>query len=305
MAKNRDKEKISFKYNFSEYWGFLKKYKLLFGVILFLILLTEGLLIIDKFLFKIIIDNGTEFVNGNLAQEIFIKTLIIVAGIFIGALMLRTVGKWFSTYFLHILEGNLMQDLKKKYLNHIVRLSHKFHTTHKTGALISRMHRGTWAADSMTDILTFQFAPLVFNLVVVGFSLVYFNVASALVILGITIAFISYSFLIQQVQQDSKLRFNSDRDTEKALIGDVFTNIDSIKYFGKEWAIQTKFSKITQKTKESLWKYWSYYQWFDAGHFLILGVGSFFLVYFPLMEFLAGEITIGTLVFIFTIYVWP
>ena len=302
MENKKNKKKISFKYNISEYWDFLKKYKPLFFVTLFFTFLVEGFLLVDKFLFKIVIDNGTEFVNGSLAQEIFIKTLIIVAIIFIGILIVRTISKWLSMHVLQILEGNLMQDLKTKYFSHIVRLSHNFHTTHKTGALISRMNRGSGAIEGMTDILAFQFAPLFFNIIIVGFTLAYFNIASALVILGITILFVSYSFFIQQIQQESKLNFNTNIDSERGFVGDVFTNIDSIKYFGKELNIQNKFTNATEKTKLSLLKYWNYYKWFDSGHFAILGVGTFFLVYFPLMDFLAGNLTLGTLVFIFTAY---
>jgi len=256
-------------------WDFLKKYKPLFFVTLFFTFLVEGFLLVDKFLFKIVIDNGTEFVNGSLAQEIFIKTLIIVAIIFIGILIVRTISKWLSMHVLQILEGNLMQDLKTKYFSHIVRLSHNFHTTHKTGALISRMNRGSGAIEGMTDILAFQFAPLFFNIIIVGFTLAYFNIASALVILGITILFVSYSFFIQQIQQESKLNFNTNIDSERGFVGDVFTNIDSIKYFGKELNIQNKFTNATEKTKLSLLKYWNYYKWFDSGHFAILGVGTF------------------------------
>ena len=109
MENKKNKKKISFRYNISEYWSFLKKYKLLFFATLFFTLLVESFLLIDKFLFKIIIDNGTEFVNGSLAQEIFINTLIIVAGVFVGILIVRTISKWLSMHVLQILEGNLIR----------------------------------------------------------------------------------------------------------------------------------------------------------------------------------------------------
>lgn len=298
----KNNEKINFKYNLSVYWSFLKKYKSLFFGLLFLSLIVESLFVADKFLFKIIIDDGTQFLEGTLFKDVFMQTLIILAGVFFVIIIIRSVGKWLSLHFLHKLEGNLIRDLKTKYFNHILGLSHEFHTSHKTGALISRLGRGSMAIENMTDILTFQFAPLIFQLVIVGGSLIYFNLHSGIVILAITIAFISYSFFIQQIQQKSKLRFNSAEDTEKGMVSDVFTNIDSIKYFGKESNIKNKFANITNSTKQKIMKYWSYHQWFEAGHLLILGVGTFFLIYFPLMSFLEGELTLGTLVFIFTVY---
>ena len=59
--KTKDGETIEWKYNFSVYWSFLKKYKFLFVFILFLVLSVEALFVVDKFLLKLIIDNGTEF----------------------------------------------------------------------------------------------------------------------------------------------------------------------------------------------------------------------------------------------------
>lgn len=298
----KNKKTISFKYNISEYWSLLRRYKkLLFGTLL-LSLLVEILLIADKFLFKIIIDDGTEFIEGSLSAEIFVQTLIVIGVIFVGILLIRPIIKYFSICFLQVLEGDLIKDLKERYFNHILELSHSFHTTHKTGALISRLSRGAGAVEGMTDIIAFQFAPLIFSLIIVGFSLAYFSLTSGLVILGIVILFISYSYFIQHIQQDSKLEFNRLRDDEKGFISDVFTNIDSIKYFGKEKRIGNLFSRVTNKTKLSMLRDWNYYRWFDVGHMLILGVGTFFLVYFPLMDFLAGKTTLGTLVFIFTIY---
>ena len=305
MSKSKSKqkkEKINFRHNISEYWNLIKKYKMLLLGTLFLSLFVELLLVVDKFLFKIIIDNGTSFIEGAISQQIFIKAVVIVALIFGGVLIARPVAKYFSLYFLHILEADLIIDLKVKYFNHVVRLSHNFHTTHKVGALISKLQRGAGAIENLTDVVTFQFFPLLFNLAIVGFSLAYFSMTPALVLLGVTILFVSYSFYIQQIQQDSKLKYNHFNDSEKGFVSDVFTNLDSIKYFGKEKNIGNLFSKIAGKTKIAMRKYWGYSQWFEAGHLFILGVGTFFLIYFPIKDFLAGQMTLGTLVFIFTVY---
>lgn len=301
--KNKNKkEKINFRYNLSEYWSLLKKYKLLFLGVIFLSILAEGLLIVDKYLFKIIIDEGTKFLAGNLIKSAFISMLIILAVVFIGAVLIRSISKWFIVHFISKLDADLIFDLKRKYFGHIIKLSHNFHTTHKTGSLISRMSRGAGSIESMTDILVFNFAPLIINLIIVGFSLAYFSLAPAIVILAISVSFILYSFFIQKIQQDPKLKFNYAKDIENGIISDVFTNIDSVKYFGKENFIKNFYLKFARKTKVNAIKYWGYYRWFDAGHLFILGIGTFFLIYFPLIDFLAGKITLGTLVFIFTIY---
>ena len=299
--KNNRKE-IDFKYNLREYWSLLKKYKGLFFLLLVITVITEGLFVIDKFLFKVIIDDGTEFVAGTLNSGDFVNTLIILALIFMGAVIIRTFGKWFSLHFLFKLTAKMILNLKQKYFNHIAGLSHNFHTTHKTGSLISRMLRGAGAVEGITDIIILNFLPLISQLIIVGFSLAYFSLIPALVIAVVTITFIGYSYYIQRIQQSAKLEKNALEDSEKGFVSDIFTNIDSVKYFGKEYLIQNRFTKKAEKTRKASIKHWNYFRWFDAGQILILGIGTILLIYFPLMEFLAGTMTLGTLVFIFTVY---
>jgi ATP-binding cassette subfamily B protein len=301
VIQNKHK-KINFKHNLKEYWGFLKKHKINFIPLLFVTLITQFLLLGNKYLFKKIIDEGEKFVSDVISKEIFINILIIIGIIFISITILRGVFKWISEHLNIILDCNLMKELKIKYFNHITSLSHKFHTSQKTGSLISRISRGERAIETITDVIVFNSLPLIFNLIIVGFSLIYFSIGSAITILIIAIVFISYSYFLQKIQKKSKLIYNKTEDKEKAFINDIFTNIETIKFFGKERKIQNKFLETTDKTKSSLFKFWNYYRWFDTGQHLIIGIGAFFLIYFPIIKFLNNEITLGTLVFIYTVY---
>ena len=296
------KRKIDFKHNLGEYWQLLKKYKLIFLVLTLSVIITELVGVGNKFLFKRIIDDGEFFIAGTLASNVFVQTLIWIAVIYIGINLFRVFGKWINVHLLSTLDAELILDIKQKYFNHIIRLDHNFHTTHKTGSLISRMVRGAGAVVNLTDTLVFNFAPLVIQLIAVGISVAYFSMAPALVILGITISFIVYSFIIQQKQQSSRLEFNNTEDIEKGMISDIFTNIDSVKYFGKEKAIQNKYQSLIQKTKKASLKNWGFFRWWDSGQIFIISIGTFLIIYFPLKQFLAGEISLGTIVFIYTIY---
>ncbi len=297
-----ERDRINFKYNMGTYWKIVKERQSLFFGLLFLSFVLSILFIADKYLFKVIIDDGGEFVAGNLPADIFIKTLILLAIIFVAIVILRTLGTWLRFHLAVGLDAVLGFDLKKRFFNHIIKLSHNFHTTHKTGSLISRLNRGASAMENMTDILVFQFTPLIFNLIVVIFSLIYFSWIPALIIAISTITFILYSFMIQQIQQKYKLIQNRKQDIEKGFISDIFANIDSIKYFAKELDIKNKFSKLIKETKLAQIKHGGYYRWFEAGQTLILSISTLLLIYFPLKELLNNEITLGTLVFIYTVY---
>jgi ATP-binding cassette, subfamily B, heavy metal transporter len=297
--KNR---KIHFKYNFKEYLSFLSKYKALVIGVMFFSLIVEVSHVIPKFLVKEVVDQGIEFTSGAIANSVYTQLLLIVLGVYLGLVIARTIGNWLKLHLVHILEADLIYDLKKKYFNHIVHLSHNFHTTHKTGSLIARLGRGASSVERMTDILVFNVTPLVLQVIIVGISVIYFSFASFLVLLGIMALFIGYSIYIQNKQKDSNAMMNTSEDIEKANVADVFTNIDSIKYFGKEKHIKSKHSKLVRNSSNALYRFWNYFRWMDSGQTFILGIGTLALIYFPMISFLNGEITMGTVIFIYTIY---
>ena len=301
MVKKKDR-KIDFRENIKEYWSILSEHKVLFFSLVFLGLILEALKIIPSFLFKELVDKGEKFGADLITKIELTDVLLIIAGIFILTTIARSIIRWMVSHFLIFLDTTMVQNLKTKYFNHILELSHNFHTTHKTGALISRLGRGSAAIESLNDILIFQILPLFFNLILVGFSLAYFSTIPAIVIAIVVIIFVSYSFWIQQLQQKYKLIFNSEQDREKGMVGDVFTNVDSIKYFGKEKLIEKKYASIAKETKKKEITLWNFYNWLSAGQSFIIGIGLFGALLFPLLDFLNGDISIGSLTFIYLIY---
>jgi ATP-binding cassette subfamily B protein len=168
--------------------------------------------------------------------------------------------------------------------------------------LISAQLRGTRALVSLTDFFVFNLSPLILQVILVGGSLIYFDLSSAITIFCFIIVFCIYSFIILNKQKKYNILANKAVDYEKANLADIFTNIETVKYFGKEKKVKSFFAKIVKATAQAKTKQWHYYRWFDAGHALILAIGFFFLMYFPTIKFINGDMTIGTLVFIYAVY---
>jgi ABC-type multidrug transport system fused ATPase/permease subunit len=300
--EHEKEKKIDFKYNTKIYLGLLKNYVPIIIGVLIIILILESIIVFYDYLFKLIIDKGTQFVNAAIAKDAFVNWLKMIAIIFVATVIVRSALKWLHIHLINKLEGNLILDLKRKFFNHLIKLSHGFHTSHKTGSLISRLIRGGSAIERMSDVFIFNVVPLLFQLIVVGLSLLYFDKASAYIVMIVVIVFIAYGLIINHIQQSATLAVNDAEDLEKGNISDIFTNIDSIKYFGKENAIQAKYASINEKVKNAMIRNWNYYRAMDFGHTLILGVGTFFIIYFPITQFLNNQISTGTLIFIYTVY---
>lgn len=300
--KLKEKKRIDWGYNLGEYWDALRNWKGLALVALTLAIIIELTNIVPNFLFKELVDKGTLFAEGSLVLGDVEVVLFILAGLYILNSVVGIFGLWFRNVVLAKLELNSMKYLKNKYLNHIVGLDHKFHSTHKTGSLIARMNRGIGAVERITDILFYNFLPMFVQLIAVGLAIAYFDVSSALVVVGVVVVFGFFSYFYQRGQEQLKIASNDAEDNEKAGVSDVFTNIDSIKYFGREKWIANNFSKLTEDNREKTYRFWRSYSWLSAVQNGIVTVGMVLLLFFPLVRFLDGFLTVAEVVFIYTTY---
>ena len=301
--KTKKGEEIDFKHNFKEYLSYLKNYKLLIFILLIIVLFQESIQILNRYLFKIIIDEGTEFTAGTLVLEKFSSILIIIAVVYISATLLNSLSNFGKLHFINRFDASTIYDLKQKYFSHILSLDYNFHTTHKTGSLISRLGRGAGAIERMNDSILFEFAPLILQLTIAVIALIYLDFVSALIITGVMLIFISFSFLMQRKSEESNIIANKTEDIEKGNIADFFTNIDSIRNYGKEIYIKFKYKILSSRTKKNSLINWDYGRSISAGQSFILAAGTFFLMFFSIKKFLRGEISLGTLSFIYTTYI--
>ena len=302
IISNENDKEVNLKENFKKYWKFTWKYKGLFIFIVVIASIMELASVGEKFLFKLFIENGTMFSEGRILTNDFTRILIILGLSFFGLVITRMIMGWGHLKFVNRLDANVIFDLKTKFFNHIVHLSHKFHTTHKSGSLISRMTRGSRAIENITDFLVFSIAPLLLQLIIVGSAFLYFDPLSAIVVISTVLIFIVYSITLSTLQQKPQYLANTAEDKEKGAMSDIFTNIESVKYFGKENVIKDKYAKLSQDTKEKSLIFWDFQAIFAAGQILILGIGTLLLIIFPILKLTRGEITLGTITFIYTTF---
>ncbi|MFH1211279.1 MAG: ABC transporter ATP-binding protein [archaeon] len=303
MKKNNVREgKIDFKYNLNLFLTHAKKYKHWIALLFFLVFVVEATTVLDRFLFKIIIDNATAFEAKTVLAPQFINILMIVGLVYAGASLLRAFSKWAYQNCVNLVEANLIADLKRKFFEHIISLDYGFHTKHRTGSTISKLARMGGAVERISDVFVYNFAPLIFELIAAGISFVYVGIMPMLVIFGVIIVFGIYSFLALRLQEKSSIEYNTAEDTEKGYIADMFTNVESIKYFAKENIIKSKFRALTEITKNKTIAFWNHFKWMDIVQSLILSAGTFLIVYLTIRRFLTGQYTLGSLVFIYTLF---
>ncbi|MFP4568356.1 MAG: ABC transporter ATP-binding protein [Candidatus Woesearchaeota archaeon] len=299
--KNDDNQKpIDFKYNFKLYWEFVRKYKLIIVFALLLILFFQVFHVLERYLFKILTDRASEFLAESISKDVFMQVLVTIAIVFLSLLFIQVIFRWVWLSLINKFESSAMLDLKKRMFDHVIHLDHEFHTNNKTGSMISKLIRGAGAVERLSDVFLFNFAPLLFQIVVVSGSIFLFDTSSAIVVLVTITVFIVFSLYVNKKQQKANMAANDAEDAEKAVISDYLTNIESIKYFGKETVVKRNFFNFGSKTKDAVLRHWNYFRLLSAGHSLIIGLGIFFLIYFPVQKLLVGDMSVGTIIFIYT-----
>ncbi len=293
-------KKIHFKENLKLYYEIAKNYKWLFIGIFALSLVTVTSRLIQNILYKIIVDNGEIFSKGVLALEQFSKILFIISIIFSLILMSRTFASWVLVRLINKFSLNVMYDIKRKFFSHIINLHHGFHTSNKTGSLISKLNRGTRAVSGISDFIFYSVFYTLFEFLFFTSALFYFDLYSGVIVVFCIGSFFIISLYIIKIQQPAQIESNRAEDIEKANLSDSFTNIEPIKYFGKEKIAFDKFSILSKENMDKSLIYWNFHRYINSSQVLINGLGVILIFYFSLKRFLLGEITLGTLVFIYS-----
>ena len=297
----RKKEIRKEKTTFMKFLSYFKgSYAIIIGSLIFGLVI-EILMIIDNVIIKELVDLGEQFASGAVfleaAQEVFIILLVIFAG----AVLVRSISRYFHVYIENIFKVRIEKKIKEKYFNKIISQDYEFHTDNQSGVLISKLSRGSSAASSLSSSLSLLYRAVI-SLFLVFVSISYFSVIPALITFvtgAVLFVFSHYKF---KFQKEKKSLQNEVEDSEKGYVSNTLTNFESIKLFGKEKKVKQMFEGFAENSRKSRLVVENYLRGYNWGMSFTLGIGTFLLLYFSFIDFLAGNISIGAVVFIFTTF---
>lgn len=295
-------KKVHFSENLKLFWKIAKPEKKYVFLLLFMAFVVEVLMIGDNLLVKWLVDYGNGFVAGKyLASEVLKIFVYILSGFFV-LVLIRSTLRFFQIHVRNRLMSKVDFNTKNKYFDKVLDLDYEFHTKNKSGELISRLNRGAAGCVSLTELVTQRlFAPF-FSLIVVLFSIAYFDIVPALITVAVGLVIILFSWNIFTRQAEVKVKHNNYLDEEKGFVSNIISSFEAVKFFGKEDNVKKKHKSFTGKSKEFFVKFNDYYRSYNILMSFTLGVGTILLLYFSLKSFVSGKITIGTVVFIFTTF---
>jgi ATP-binding cassette, subfamily B, heavy metal transporter len=292
-------ENIDLKYNLRVLWSFLKKYRSTFFWVILIIFAIEINSFIDNFVFKYLIDQAALFTAEQITAALFGKIIVYTVLFFLGLKLIGAYLWYLNINVVNKLESRLMNDIEKKSFWHIITLSYRFHINKKTGSIISQFTRGVNKVESFADAFIFNFVPVVFRMVLSVSVIFYFDAVTAICLIVMTLLFIIAGVYITNKQKLPQNITNYHEDNLKQNLSDVFTNIETVKYFAKEKSTLTYFSKLSAKLRDARYKFWNYFAIFSAIQTIILALGMSAIFYFSFNGFISGRLTMGSIILIY------
>jgi ATP-binding cassette subfamily B protein len=267
-----------------------------------MIAIREGSVVLEHWFIALLIENVTLFSAGNISKPAFLDALIWIGLAFGIAVIITAAARWTQNRLISKLELEMITDLKRTLFSHIIRLPHRFHTSHKSGSLIARLGRGASAIERMMDNIIFNFAPLIIQAGLSIAVLIALDGAFAITLFVLMTVFIGYGWLLNLKQRPLREAANDLEDIEKATVADTFTNVETVKYFGKERLGVAKYLGKVRATADMKRREWNVYGQIDAGHILILGIGVAALLALSIRGVLARTSGVAELTFVYTAY---
>ncbi len=300
MAKKEDLfAEINVKENLKKFWHFVSKYKGLTLGLIILIIGTETASFFDNFIFKYLIDQGTLFSQNEITAVVFSKLILLAVLIFLGVKLLDALFWYLKIRYVNKLESNVLADVEQASFWHITNLSYRFHSDKKTGSLISQFTRGVNKVESLMDVFIFNFVPVIVRLILSVTVLAYFDTTTAIILASMAIVYTIIGVYITHKQKIPQAIANYAEDDLKQNLSDVFLNIETVKYFGKEKRTFSYFRNLSQHLAQSRRNFWKYFSWHAGIQTSVIGIGVTAVFYVTFTQFLEGNITLGTIALIY------
>lgn len=152
--------------------------------------------------------------------------------------LLRLAGSAFNelrdVIFAKVRHGT-MRELSLKSLDHLHKLSLRYHLERKTGALSRDMERGTRSASSLLNYMVFSILPTLVELsLVAGVLLTQYSPWFAVITVVTVLIYITLTFFITNWRMKYRHRMNTKDSEANSQAIDSLINYETVKYFNNE-----------------------------------------------------------------------
>ena len=192
-----------------------------------------------------------------------------------------------------------MRRLTLRTLEHLHKLSLRFHLERKTGAISRDLSRGAASLSTMLNYLAFSIFPILVEFVLVASILVsQYDTVFTFIIFGSVAVYVVFTFAVTNWRMEYRLAMNRDESKANNEAIESLINYETVKYFGNEALELERCGSTLGQWEDNAVISQSSMSALNFGQATIIGVGVTLIMFFAAGEVRSGDMSIGDFVLV-------
>ncbi len=192
-----------------------------------------------------------------------------------------------------------MRQVSTRMLDHLHRLSLRYHLERKTGGISRDLERGARSVSSMLNYMAFSILPtLVEVTLIAGILLKNYDPGFALITFGAVVIYVLFTFKITEWRMKYRIQMNASDSKANTQAIDSLINYETVKYFGNERHELDRYNASLEEWEDAAVKSQTSMSALNVGQAGIIAIGVTLIMILAARGVVAGTLTIGDLVLI-------
>jgi ATP-binding cassette subfamily B protein len=192
-----------------------------------------------------------------------------------------------------------MRSVSLKVLEHLHRLSLRFHLERKTGGLSRDIDRGTRSVSSLMNYMVFSILPTLVEIILVAFILLSrYDAWFAIVTFIAVISYIGFTMTVTEWRMKYRIAMNKHDSVANTQAIDSLLNYETVKYFGNEDHELSRYDASLKEWEGQAIKSQTSLSALNFGQSVIIAVGVTVIMIMAAQGVVDGNMTLGDLVLV-------
>ncbi len=192
-----------------------------------------------------------------------------------------------------------MRRLSTRVLEHLLKLSLRYHLERKTGAISRDLERGTRSVSQILNYMAFSILPIVVEFSLVAAIMLHqYDPVFAAAMFGSVVLYMVFTFLVTEWRMDFRHHMNELDSRGNSIAFDSLINYETVKYFGNERLELARYDDTLEQ-----WEHWAVksqtsMSLLNFGQGAIIALGVTLVMVLAAQSVANGEMRIGDLVLV-------
>ena len=192
-----------------------------------------------------------------------------------------------------------MRRLSTRVLEHLHRLSLRYHLERQSGAVSRDLERGTRSVSTIMNYLVFSVLPVAVEFALVAVILLgHYALSFTLVTFGTVAVYFAFTFAITEWRMEYRHRMNRLDSESNSQAFDSLINYETVKYFGNEPLELARYDGTLAEWEEMAVKSQTSMSLLNFGQGAIIAVGVTAIMALAAQGVVAGQMSVGDLVLV-------